>query len=250
MLKEVKAFFLTLIVGIVALTLNVNAASTATVNSQADLKEALDDESITTIILGSDIDTTEKINIVRPVTIDGQNHTIRYVGTFGDEGSRDNTVWSGIYVLQFYKTTGTLKDIKLTGGNAGLLLNGSEVTFEGTIDVSGNGFGGIELGQGANVTETPHLKLEGDAEIVNTTEAEDAPTLWVPDDTKTAILESNGMQETISAGEELTIIEALSYFNVPTENPQTADFNKLSIVLGFMSLFIFALTMSKIMLRK
>ena len=124
---------------------NVNALS-KTVKNQEELKSALNNKDIDTIILDSDINTTEKINITRPIYLDGKNHTIKYVGKFGE--SDDFTVWAGIYVLQVYKTTATIKDIKLTGGNAGLLINGSVVKLEGIIDVSGNGFGGIELGKG------------------------------------------------------------------------------------------------------
>ena len=123
---------------------------TITVNNQQELKDALANDEISTIILGQDIETTEKINIMRPVTIDGNHKTIRYTGTFGSSQSSDNTVWGGIYVLQVYRTSATIRNIKLTGGNAALLINGSTVKLEGTIDVSGNGFGGIELGKAIN----------------------------------------------------------------------------------------------------
>ncbi len=196
--------------------MNVHAES-YTVNNQDELKSALKNNDIDTIILGSDIETTEKINITRSVTIDGANHTIKYVGTFGAKGSKDNTVWGGIYVLQFYKTTGTLKDIKLTGANAGLLINGSNVTFVGTIDVSGNGFGGIELGQGSNVTEQNKLTLNN-ADIVNTTENDDHPTLWVPNDSDDAIMTVDGDVETIHAGDELTLVELNEIFDLGTPN--------------------------------
>ena len=41
-------------------TLNANAATSKTVNNEAELKEALNNSNISTIILGSDIETTEK----------------------------------------------------------------------------------------------------------------------------------------------------------------------------------------------
>ena len=63
------------------------------------------------------------------MTIDGNGYTMKYVGTFGQAGSTDNTTWGGIYWLQVYNTNATIKDIKLTGGNAALLVNGSNVTF-------------------------------------------------------------------------------------------------------------------------
>ena len=208
-------------------------AETRTINSEADLKSALQDESVTEIILGSNIETNEKINITRPVTIDGKGHSITYVGDFGDEG-HDKTVWAGIYVLQFYKTTGTLRDIKLTGGNAGLLLNGSQVKLEGVIDVSGNGFGGIELGQGVGVDEVVHLEMDNTTKLVNSNEDEDHPTVWVPSDSDPAVLEMNGLDETLSPGEEVTISEVEKIFEIQP-NPQTGDFINKIVVVGIVS---------------
>ena len=155
----------------------VHAETELVVKNQDELKQALKNAEITTIVLGEDIETTEKINITRPVTINGNNHTIKYVGTFGSKASKDNTVWGGIYVLQVYKTSATIKNIKLTGANAALLVNGSKVNLEGTIDVSGNGFGGIELSQGKNVDETVKLTLSDDINIINTTENANTPTM-------------------------------------------------------------------------
>ena len=78
-MKKKFSKFLLLIILTIAMTtsLNVKAATSKTVNSEAELKEALNDSNISTIILGSDIETTEKINIMRDVTIDGNNKTIK-----------------------------------------------------------------------------------------------------------------------------------------------------------------------------
>ena len=157
--------------------------STKTVNNETELKEAINNADIKTIELGSDIDITETIVVMSEKTIDGKNHTITYKGLFKG-GVSDNTVWGnntngrGVYIIQVYNTSATIKDIKLTGGNAGLLINGSNVELKGTIDVSGNGFGGIELGQGSGVTNTPAVALN-DVKLVNTTETSDKPTLWI-----------------------------------------------------------------------
>ena len=110
-MKKISKILLLFVLTItLSTTINVNAATSKTVNSQAELKEALNDSNISTIILGSDIETTEKINIMRDVTIDGNNKTIKYVGKFGSSSSSDNTVWGGIYVLQIYKSNVTLKN--------------------------------------------------------------------------------------------------------------------------------------------
>ncbi len=202
----------------------VTNAKTLIVNSQSEFLEALSDSTIDTITLGKDIETTEKINITRPVTIDGANHTMKYVGTFGTDASKSNTVWGGIYVLQVYKTTATIKDIKLTGGNAGLLINGAKVTLDGNIDVSGNGFGGIELGKGSNVTEAPALTLGKDINVVNNTEKTTAPTIWVAKDGADGTITMNGITKTLDEGEEFTITEIETVLGLDiAKNPDTAD---------------------------
>lgn len=216
----------------------VTFAKSQTVTDQESLKAALGDSETDTIILGEDIDTTEKINIIRPVKIDGNGHTIRYVGKFGDEQSTSNKVWGGIYVLQVYRTSATIKDIKLMGGNAALLVNGGTVKLEGTIDVSENGFGGIELGQGKAVTETVKLEMDKDTNIVNRTEDKERPTLWVPDDSNAAQVIMDGVTQTISPGKEMTLNEVLKIFGVQ-KNPETSVTNawyQASMLVGLLGL--------------
>ena len=235
-MKKISKFLLLFVLTItLCTTLNVKAATSKTVNNQAELKDALNDSNISTIILGSDIETTEKINILRDVTIDGNNKTIKYIGTFGSSNSSDNTVWGGIYVLQVYKSNVTLKNIKLTGGNAGLLINGGHATFVGKIDVSGNGFGGIELGKGSGVTEAPKLTLTDDAEIINTTESTDKPTLWVPDDTTGAVVEIGNTEFELNPGVELSLDE-INELEESLENPETSD--SLLLNIFFLSIFV------------
>ena len=194
--------------------LTVKADSSVTVKSQDELKQALGNNEVTYITL----ETTEKINITRPVVIDGANHTMKYVGTFGSEKSTDKKVWGGIYLLQVYKTSATIKNIKLTGGNAALLVNGGSVKLEGTIDVSGNGFGGIELGQGKGVTEQVKLTFSDDINLVNSSDSNDAPTLWVPSDSAAAIVEMNGVVKTIESGDELILDIIEELFGINSRN--------------------------------
>ncbi len=216
------------------------SAKTMSVNDEEEFKNALNDNDVDTIVLNSNIDTTEKINITRPIYLDGKGHTLKYTGTF--KGGSDNTVWDGKYVLQVYKTNATIKDIKLTGGNAGLLVNGSNVTLRGTIDVSGNGFGGIELGQGANVTEKVKLSLVDDAKLVNTTDSDSKPTLWVPEDSEEAKLEINGETVTIESGMELELKEIKQM----TSNPETLDLIYLYIILNILGVLSFVICFKKI----
>ncbi len=224
MFKSFGKFLMILLLAIFIIPIvNVEAKdNTITVNNQQELKNALANDEISTIILGQNIETTEKINIMRPVTIDGNHKTIRYTGTFGSSQSSDNTVWGGIYVLQVYRTSATIRNIKLTGGNAALLINGSTVKLEGTIDVSGNGFGGIELGKGSDVTEQSRLVLDDNTNIINTTESSDKPSIWVPDDTNDAVIEKDGVEQKLPAGEELSIDEVQDLFQTQ-DNPSTND---------------------------
>lgn len=202
--------------------IDIHAASSVTVHNQEELKNAINDANVNSIILGNDIETTEKINILRPLSIDGNNHTMKYVGTFGTNGNSNNTVWGGIYLLQVYKTEVTIKDIKLTGGNAALLVNGGKVTVDGVLDVSGNGFGGIELGQGEAVQSTAHLILTQNGKILNTTEDANKPTLWVPEDSTSAILEVNGKRLTLEADKYVMLSDINSLMS-PIQNPSTGD---------------------------
>ena len=227
---------------------NVNAETSTTVNSEQALKDALANTAIDTIILSGDIETTEKINVTRTVTIDGKGHTMKYVGTFGPEASKSNTVWGGIYVIQIYKVNATIRDIKLTGGNAGLLVNGGNVRLEGTIDVSGNGFGGIELGKGAGVTSAPELEMTSKTKLVNTTENEDKPTVWAPEDTDDAIIEVDGVEHELKPGEEISIAEYQEIFNL--ENPETGDLLIWFAIIGLVGFITVGITLRNLTLKK
>ncbi len=229
--------------------INAKAETSATVNNQQTLKEALANTSIDTIILSEDIETTEKINVTRTVTIDGKGHTMKYVGTFGSTNSKSNTVWGGIYVIQVYKVNATIRDIKLTGGNAGLLINGGNVRLEGTIDVSGNGFGGIELGKGANVNSAPELEMTSKTKLVNTTEDENNPTLWAPQDTDDAIIEVDGVEHELKPGEELSLTEYQDIFNL-SDNPETGDLLIWFAIIGLVGFITIGVTLRNLTIKK
>lgn len=169
--------FLAGLLAICLVPLGVNAEAT-TVNSEKELRDALDNANVTEITLGADIETQGKININRDVTVDGQKHSITYVGKFfatkDGEGVDDNTVWSqkssdgtegAVYVLQVYESNVTIKDITLAGGNRGLGVNGGNVTLQGTINFENNGFQDIELSIGKGVTTKPTLKFDTLAKV-------------------------------------------------------------------------------------
>ncbi len=149
--------------------LTIEVRDTKEVSTEAELLSALANNQIKEIKLANDIEITKKVNITRNVVIDGQNHKVTF--------KNDAEGWKGNYVFQVYKATATIKNILFTGGDAALLVNGSDVTLEGTVNVSGNEFGGIELSQGVGVTTASKLTYNN-ASIVNTTEEYKKPTIW------------------------------------------------------------------------
>lgn len=173
---------LMLLVALCLIPFGVHAES-KTVTTEDELVSALADTTVTEIVLGADIKTTDKISITRDVTIDGAYHTISYDGLFfatnDGEGVKDNTIWSkksskgqagAIYVLHVYNCDVTIKDITLTNGNRGLLVNGGTATLNGVINVTGNGFQPIEVSSGRDVTATSILKLDDETIILNGSE--------------------------------------------------------------------------------
>lgn len=150
-----------------AVTINRDSQSPVKIYAEGDVK---------TITVSSDKDG---------VVVTGGNVTIENLNV---ELSGDADGWQGKYVMQAYDnsnpaevplgvTTVTLNNVKLSGGDAGLLVNGAKVTASQTLDVSGNEFGGIEISKGTGVLRNPSLALNGT--VVNSDEAADKPTIWI-----------------------------------------------------------------------
>ena len=194
--------------------IRVNAAEPVEVDNAEDLYKYLEGSEVTEVKLTADIETTHKINVTSDKIIDGNGHKITYVGTFKD-GSNDNTVWGsnaeapyngGVYVIQAYNADVTIKNITLTGGNVGLSANGANLTLEGRIDVSGNGYGGIELTKGAAPTlSVPSLTMNN-VTLVNTSESSSKPTLWTDnletEEVESMNIEYNGVKVAVTCDKE------------------------------------------------
>ena len=123
----------------------------------------------------SQVKTTSAIVIVDGCTV--KNLTV--------EGNTRMNSWDSNYGIQAYGdgVKATLEDVNVTGFDAAILVNGAELTLKGTVDVSGNEFGGIEVSQGVGIDEVSKLIVEGT--VVNSTESDTAPTAWIPcDDAK------------------------------------------------------------------
>ena len=132
----------------------------------AALKELTDGGEI---LIGKNFTTDRQINInqdmipedVKSFTIDGQGNAITYLSQ-NEENS---------YVIAFNNLSAQviLKNIKLTGADTSLLVNGSSVQLEGKVDVSGNTASGIELARLTGESGKSSLDVTK-ANIVNTSE--------------------------------------------------------------------------------
>ena len=174
----------------------------AFIDDVSDITEALTDPDISELMLNAPIDTTSEIQIDKPMTLNGAGNTVTKsepgkAFTFAQDSTveditikntADNTEWNSSYGIQFYTGEHTVKNATLTGGNAGIIANSATVNLEGTIDVSGNTFGGIEVCKSAAGTETRAampagvLNING-ANIINTTEEYGKPTIWIDGNT-------------------------------------------------------------------
>ncbi len=179
------------------------------------MTSALEDPNITTINLTADINIPTTMTVSKPVTIDGGGKTMTF-STVGQNlvllgsGSElknlniNNTAltesWNSTYGVQCYNGTYTLSNIKASGGNAGILVNGSTVTLGENIDVSGNHFGGIEVSKGA-AEGLADAKLIITAPITNTTEEYGKPTVWIDGEGAT-VEDSTGMTATSDVVED------------------------------------------------
>lgn len=201
-------------------TLNITVMdrSISDVSTEDELRKALDNSDVKTINITKDITTSSKINIVRDVTINGNSHKL----TLNIE---DKNTWGGHYVLQAYRCNVTLMDITLTGGNAGLLVNGSSVTLKGTIDVSNNGFGGIELAKSSN---NPSVKFE-DVKLINTSEEYLKPTLWTDPVLEGVTVDYDGFANSIEVDKESK--KQTQYYLVLGNTVDTID-NQLKKQMG------------------
>lgn len=87
--------------------------------------------------------------------------------------------WQGAYAVQVYNAQNVkLNNFTGKGADAALLVNASNVELTGTTTVSGNEFGGIEVSKGdGEVLSNSILNVTGD--LVNTTERNGQPTIWL-----------------------------------------------------------------------
>lgn len=184
------------------------------VTTLLELKEAIDDEA-SEIRLGNDITgINEIITIPYTVELRGAGYKLSFENItknasnvasalviLGDGSNiTDLTVemdnrsgWQGNYALQVYNAKGvTITNYKGTKADAALLVNASEVTLHGNIDVSGNEFGGIEVSKGAAAgLSNSTLVVNGNVTMSN--EEITRPVIWLEKDQGSITLSDNDM---------------------------------------------------------
>ena len=171
----------------------------AYVEDASGITDALEDPEVNELVVNSPMTVSTEVQVSKPMTINGNGNmitkseqgkafTMTANSTFEDvvvEITADNKEWHSSYGVQFYTGEHTVKDSKFSGGNAAIIVNGATVNLEGTIDVSGNTFGGIEVCKGSNPELTAGVLNIGTASIVNTTEEYGKPTIWIDGNTDT-----------------------------------------------------------------
>ena len=147
------------------------------VSTYQDLKAAFEDPTVGYINLAPKItiQAPEKLVLTRSdIRVNGNDSTIRYTGA-------NPAGWQGLYVLQAYKVKNVqINSLRLAGGDAGMLINGSEVTLKGnTHPLNDNEFGGIEVSRGVGAADNSLLKLEGNVWDESFKEVNGKPAAWV-----------------------------------------------------------------------
>lgn len=132
-----------------------------------------------TIELNSDLSISSQITIAKPLTLDGNGHTISptfaYTGdnannsSIGIDGTQDVTIsnliingtaGTGLHGINIYESTGiNLSNVTSKNNDKdGIVVNGSAVTVE-SLSTSNNGWGGVDVDQGSGVTNPASLTV-------------------------------------------------------------------------------------------
>ena len=171
---------------------------TPVITDESSFTNAVTDTSVGSIEFSAPLNMSSETQITRKITIDGNNQPITTatqgkVLTFTAgancndmiiESTADNTEWHSSYGIQFYTGNNTLNNSKISGCNAGILINGGKLTCTGTIDVSNNTFGGIEVSKGRAEGLEPSTLDITNATIINTSEEYGKPTIWIDGNTE------------------------------------------------------------------
>lgn len=203
--------------------------SVPTVSNENDFDELISDATKTSIEISGPIDMSKETQINHKVNIDGNNQPISTsaegkVFTFLNgaqcdnliiESSADNSKWNSSYGIHFYTANNSLNNATIKGFNAAILINGGELKLNGTINISGNTFGGIEVSKGTVSGLQSSLLDINNAKIINNSEEYGKPTIWIDGITDDIgkVIGANNMTQIIFTKEDGT--QQIHYYLKP-----------------------------------
>lgn len=188
-------------------------------------KDALNDPNVGYINLASKVTITapEKLVLSRSdVRINGNDSTIVLnTATSSLEG------WKSDYVFQAYNVSNVeINSLRVKGGDAGFLINGSQVTLKGNTHVDGHEFGGIEVSRGSSPSlSNSQLTLQGALWSESAPfEAVNKPSVWVVDGQGS--VDSTALYQKLTAVSYVAPGKTYLYRNVSVANPVATNLNK------------------------
>ncbi len=142
--------------------------TTAIVNNQGELEDAIANQEITTIKIGKDFEVDKSIVISRELVIDGQDNTITKSGTPTYVSGGDN------YIFKIYPVVAgsevIVKNIALTNSMGAIIVGPNTKATVDHVDLTGNVWGGIEVSGKTSLVAT---------NLTMTDEAYAKPVIWV-----------------------------------------------------------------------
>lgn len=191
----------------------------------SDLKAALNDSSVGYINLAAHvtISAPEKLVLARSdVRINGNDSSIVLnTPTAATPG------WYGDYVFQVYNAQNVeINSLRVQGGDAGFLINGSQVTLKGNTHVDGHEFGGIEVSKGsAPGLSNSQLTLQGALWSETAPfESQSKPSVWVVNGQ--GAVDSSALYQTLTSASYIAPGKTYYYRNASLTNSVATNTTK------------------------
>lgn len=150
---------------------SVTPPSSADVETEAQLIDAIKNSDIKTIILKNTIELTDNLDGKNKTIIVGDNATVGHallVKNTNDNNKEVNISNLTIenakgFGIQYYNSIGKISDVTIkNSAKGGLLVNGSTVEARNLV-TDGNEWYGVNVDKGQDVTNKTSFKLEGDS---------------------------------------------------------------------------------------
>lgn len=202
----------------IALALSIGAmtafAAPADVATETELVEALEDPNVDVINITADLEINARLNVTRPLTINGGSKTVTVATDLGTDNSKKQALAilaEGVTVRDLtinsaglaagatvYNGAAAFNNVSLLNSkNAALIVNGSTVTVVG-LKTSGSVWGAVNVDPGAGVTRPSVFTFDATSSF-----AED-PGVWT--DGKN-VTDEVPVTVTPPAGWEMTVVK-------------------------------------------